>query len=227
LISLAIDEKVEFVAAIEKTGPFAEAGCSYLDFRFRVARDKFKLADFSESMKSKGLADLPSRLTVTCLTQFPEKTDYHVHFAWNDIEEKDLELWVSYHNGSLPPREDEKEPYAEQFMQWLGQFFVADSANVEVQGRIGYPSTLRRSRYLLPVKVSIIPGIDTSIDGISIDLPSKPSGIDTARLTVGAKNLALVLSGVVKLSFDKFDVFEHLGNVSRLALSLTDLRKSS
>ncbi|MGA2117489.1 MAG: hypothetical protein ABSH56_22345 [Bryobacteraceae bacterium] len=167
------------------TGRFAEAGCSSVEFHFRAARDKFKLEDFSAWMQAQGMGDLPQRWGATCRTQFPETADYHVHFGWNESEKKDLDLWVSYCSGSAPLDDKEREPYAEQFMRWLGQFFVGDYANADLQGRISYPIGNRQSRYLLPVKVGIIPGLDTTIDGISIDFPSRPSGIGVARLTSG------------------------------------------
>jgi len=217
---------VSAIEQSEKTGRFAEAGCTFLDFRFHVAQSKFKLSEFSASMESKGFPSFPPRWTVTCLTQFPEKTDYHVHFSWYGADEENLDLSVSYHAGSIPPRQDEKEPYAEQLMHWLGGFFAGNSANANIQARIGYAATLRESRFLLPMRVSIISGVETTIDGISIDFPSRPSGIDTARLTVSAKNIAIILTGVVKLTFDTFDVFEQLSNASRLALSLTEVRRS-
>jgi hypothetical protein len=211
---------------MDRSGQFAEVGCNSLDFHFRVAKDKFKSEEFLESMRTKGFNNLPQRWATTCLTQSLE-ADYHVHFGWNETEEKQLELWASYHRGHFPRQEGEKEPYAEQFMQWLGQFFVGDYANVDIQGRFGYPNDVRNSRYLLPVKVSIVPGLDTTIDGISIDFPSRPNGIGTARITVGIKNLTIVFSGLVKLKFDDFNVFEHLSNLSVLASSLTDVRKPS
>jgi hypothetical protein len=202
---------------------FAEVGCRAIDFRFLVAKDKFKLADFTAAMKCNN--QTPARLSVSCATQSPEETDYHTHFAWTEADKKEVELWVSYCVGSVTPRSGETEPYAEQFMGWLGKFFVNGSANAEVQGRFRYSIADRQSRYLLPVKVVIVPGLDTAINGISIDFPSRPNGIDLARLVAGTKNLTVFLGGTAKVRFDQFDVYEHLHNLSELAQALTDSRK--
>ncbi len=223
------DEEVAVLSDTERTeetGRFAQAGCSYLDFQFRTARDKFNLAGLDAFMKASGFPQARRQWAAACLTQCQEKTDYHVHFMLNEMDDKELDLSVSYHRGSVPPNENEKEPYAEQFMAWLGQFFTAGYANADIRGQISYPVAVRQSRYLLPVKVGIIPGVETTVNGISIDFPSRPNGIDTARLTVGAKNINISLGGTMKVGFGDFDVYEYLSKVSHLALELTDLRKS-
>jgi hypothetical protein len=227
-LTVLADDKVAVLSDTEKsveTGRFAQACCSYLEFHFRAARDKFSLADFVGFMKAGGFPRISQRWAGACLTQFQKETDYHVHFGLNEADDKELELLVSYHRGSIPPSENEKEPFAEQFMAWIGQFFAAGYANADIRGQISYPAMMRQSRYLLPVKVAIVPGLDTTIDGISIDFPSRPNGVDTARLTVGAKSINISLGGAVKVNFGAFDVYEYLSNVSLLALGLTDIRK--
>jgi hypothetical protein len=207
-----------------RVGRFAEADCDAVDFRFLVAKDKFNLDDFMKSMESKGFSGILPQGAVTCRTQFPDRTDYHIHFVWA-IRRDMLDLRISYDSRAIPLEGTEPEPFAEQFMEWIGQFFAAESANAGSNGLIGYSNADRQSRYLLPIRVGIVPGLDTTINGVSIEFPARPQGIEFVRLVVHKERMTLAVNRTAKVVFRAFDVYEHLTICSDMARSLTESRK--
>lgn len=88
-------------------------------YRVRVPQDKFNLALFTEVTRIK-LRENMLR-SVTC-SPFNQESDYHLHVTW--ILSDEFEMNVAFVKGSKEHASDEREPYAEQFMDWIGQFFV-------------------------------------------------------------------------------------------------------
>jgi hypothetical protein len=107
---------------------------------------------------------------------------YHIHFNWI-VEQTRLDFRVEYYRGPIARGKDEREPFAEQFMEWLGQFFRNDSVSCHIHARFEYPIASRRSKYLLP-QVTDLP-YNAEIHGISLQIRDEPRGASSVRLNQG------------------------------------------
>jgi hypothetical protein len=107
---------------------------------------------------------------------------YHVHFSWL-VEQATLDFRVEYYKGPIPRAHDEREPFAEQFMEWLGKFFSSESVACHIHTRFEYPLNTRRSLYPLP-QVTTLP-YHAAIHGISLQIKDEPRGASSVRLNQG------------------------------------------
>lgn len=111
---------------------------------------------------------------------------YHVHLSWH-IDGDSVELTVSYQLdlNDFDTTED-GEPYAEDVMPWLSQFFKYDSAEGHIHSLFTYPLTKRQSLFPIPMKIGAAG--EAEINGISLRLPLKPNGVLGLRLMLIQKD---------------------------------------
>jgi hypothetical protein len=202
-------------------GIFGASNCERIDLRYVVTRDKFDLPKFLAFFKETE-EHLVSKFVV-CRTLEPKKLDYHLHFRWYFTKEV-LTFYVSFHTGTFDKTEGEHEPYAEQFMSWLGAFFSNETAHADLHAEFGYPLETRQSRFPLPLKVNISDDLESEIDGISMSFASMPDGITNAEVKQGKKRLAVELLGTTRTKFADFDVQNEVSRLSPVALRLTETK---
>jgi hypothetical protein len=143
------------------------------------------------------------------------------------VDDEDVDISVSYHRGGYPKSAVAEEPYAENFMAFVGGFFKAEHANADVVAQMRFSAKERQSRYLLPVSVTIVPTLETVIDGISVSFPSKPSGVRLARLTVDPNHVWVSVIGIARVAFSDFRLSKHAKKLKDVASALTTERKTS
>lgn len=155
-----------------------------LYFLISVSQDKFDLQRFREWFRD----NFPGSKTfekdihqVSVAPRDDEGGEYHASFSWR-VKQEDIEFRVEYLPGPRKHEQDEREPYAEELMQWLGGFFRNDNAHAHLHGRFELPAAKHRSKFPLPFKVSL--ETEAEIFGISLRLPSKPEGVSTIRISL-------------------------------------------
>ncbi len=196
---------------------WAASNCEALTLRFEVAKEKFHSEKFNNAMAS---FEGSGGGKAVCHTAHPDKNNYHVHFNWA-ISKDDLRLTVSYYEPNLPLEENEKEPYAETFMAWLGDFFKNETAHAAVSAYFRYDSPRRQSRFPLPIKLPIVPDLETEIDGVSFSLPSKPNGVDGVLITTDSGNVAVQVRGGIRVTFKEFEPLALAESLAVVVLKLT------
>jgi hypothetical protein len=213
---------------VDSPGQFAAAFCDKIDFEFGVEDSGFDGRKFHDAMEAHGVKSLGEGTPTfgICNTESPTVSDFHVHFLFYAPGTDRGRFSVSYHKGASPAQPGESSPFAEHFMQWAGQFFKSDAARAYITALFEYPVTLRQSRFLLPVRVDIIPGMNTTIDGISIDFVEKPEGLYKARLTIDPEDVNVQMAATTLVNFAGFDIVKEVGKFSTIAAGLTDVRKT-
>lgn len=200
-------------------GIFASANCDQIDLRYRVARDIF---DWQRFLSFFGIdkEELGNRVAVTCRTLDPENLDYHIHFYFDSMKDAFI-LYVSFHAGSVEKSGNEREPYAERFMPWLGSFFSNETAHADLHAEFEYKDGARRSRLPLPIKIGI--GVaEAEIIGISASLTPAQDGVSDVNIRQGKKALTIGLIGATRTQFSTFDIKSEVEKLSLVALSLTE-----
>jgi hypothetical protein len=150
----------------------SDVQCDNLSYRFRVALDKFDLERFrSELHVEAGI----KRQFWLLSTRDTKVADYHGHLEWRLRErEKEISLEIQY-VASPWKTENDQEPYSDDAMRWVGQFFRHQDANARVHSDFTFPvKTIALSWFPLPWRMNIPKlGEEALLDGISVGLPSQ------------------------------------------------------
>jgi hypothetical protein len=155
-------------------------GFDEMHYIISVSRDKFDLEKFRGELGPN--AKNRDIYSVLVAPREPKTGDYHIHAGWH-IEEKEINFSIQYIIGPKKHESDEHEPYAEQFMEWIGRFFKNETAQAHIHADFEYPLETRQSKFPLPLKTALEG--DAEIDGISLRLPALPSGVSRIRLSQG------------------------------------------
>jgi hypothetical protein len=165
---------------------FERLGCKVVSYSFSLLRESVDLEAFYVAGR---IAESDRNRWVGSCAPKAQASGYHIHFN-GSAKDKRVRMTVEYIRGSVPPRPDEAEPYAETFMNWLGTFIRNPSAHVTVFSAFEKPHARWRSRFNLPFKVTLS-GLETEvvIDGISLILPENEAGAKHGWLTRSDKEL--------------------------------------
>lgn len=151
---------------------------------------------------------------------------YHIHFRSN-VTPKRVRVTVDYVAGSIKRRPDEREPWAESFMEWLAQFFRKEVNKAVVHASFGNPHERWRSRFNLPFKVTMS-GLDVEvvIDGISLRLQENPTGATEGWLRRSEDKLWAAINLERELNVKQFRLDEELNAAySAVHTFVEDLQK--
>lgn len=196
-------------------------GFDEMQYWFVVSRDKFDLEKF------RGQLGPTSRnqdsYSILVAPTDPKTADYHIHAGWR-IEEKEISFWVQYIHGPKRHEKDEREPYAEQFMEWLGRFFKNETAQAHIHADFEFPLETRQSKFPLPLKTALEGGAE--IDGISLRLPVLPSGVSRIRLTQGKTNWFVEVIADRRVKFKEFTPYADVHAFLSVIRTLIEEKKS-
>ena len=168
--------------ADDVAGPsiFKKLGCKSVSYEFTLSPDSMDLEglyDASRMPKSER-----SRWKGTCAPK-DKAAGYHIHFR-GSVKDKKIRITVEYVEGSTPPQPDDREPFAESFMSWLGAFVRNPTSHAIVHAEFEKSNEQWRSRFNLPFKVTLSgQEAEVAIDGISLVLPENEAGAKHAWLT--------------------------------------------
>lgn len=205
-------------------GSFASANCTEISYRLSASRDKFDVDRFRASLMPKGRTK--DKWGTVCAPKDPKTGDYHLHADWF-IEEDEVSFRIDYEAGPKEHEADEREPYAEEFMEWLGQFFKYENARSHIHAEFAYPLETRESKFPLPLKTAIGPKvIEAEIDGISLKLPSKPEGVTSVWVTRGKARWKIQLAGDRRTTFKAFTPYEDMRAFISVLEMVIEERKS-
>jgi hypothetical protein len=173
-----VSEESTKAASYSQAGDTFGVGFEEMYYGIVTDRDSFDLDRFLRYFGS-DVANLDA-YGVAAAPRDGSAGQYHVHCTWF-IDGDKIEFRVEYYSGAMPHASDEREPYAEQFMEWLGQFFKKESVSCHIHARFEYPLAERLSTFPLPLATDLSPAAD--ITGISLRLKDSPNGVSSVRLT--------------------------------------------
>jgi hypothetical protein len=148
--------------------------CTSLSYRFKVALEKFDLNALRSALHTE--ADLRRSFHVVT-TRDSATGDYHVHFEWRLREkEKEVTIEIKYVASLVKAKPDEPEPFADNIMPWLAQFFKHGDANAKIHSDFEFEAKKASlSWFPLPLRTKISTlGGEAILDGIAVALPSEP-----------------------------------------------------
>jgi len=192
-------------AVLELPQTLASENCTELSYRFTTPSGKFNVEKFAEDIGGSIVSE--GRHTVLLVPRKTENDDYHLHVFWepDDDDPSRTELRVDYHVWSVEVDDSETRPVgADNFFDWMGQYFDGVSVNVHIHADFEYPAAKWQSRTLLvPMRVSV-DDKTAVIDGISISFPSPREGVTQAWVVWDKQKLKLQLFAHRALYFKGF-----------------------
>jgi hypothetical protein len=195
-----------------KTGPLkmGDVRCNNLSYRFKVALEKFNI----DALKRTTHADeKTNRQFIVCNTRDRETADYHAHFDWRIREkQKEVAIEIHYVASAVTSKPGEQEPFAENVMPWLGQFFKHEDANAKIHSDFDFDvKRASLSWFPLPLRTKIANlGGEAIIDGIAVALPSQPDLVSRFFLSQIGSSVFVGIESERRIEFAKFSLAREL-----------------
>lgn len=111
-----------------------------------------------------------------------ERGEYHAALFWT-VTNDEVALTIDFHVGPMPHAADEREPYAEDVISWLGRFFATDTVTAHAHVRVRYSTATYATK--VPLKLSTGAPYEAELFGVALRLRSQPNGATSVRLTRG------------------------------------------
>jgi len=148
--------------------------CTSLSYRFKVALEKFDLDALRSAVHAE--ADVKRSFHVVN-TRDVATEDYHAHFEWRvRAKEEEVTIEIKYVASPVKSKPGEQEPFSDNLMHWVGQFFKHGDANAKIHSDFEFEAKKAfLSWFPLPLRTRIATlGGEAILDGIAVALPSEP-----------------------------------------------------
>ena len=165
------------------------------------------LSDFDLASFRSGLPSSVSQLddsTVTVNSKEENGGRYHVLFSWK-VTSEDVRFRIEYHGSPGKRVGEEREPYAEDLMRWLGTFFSVSNIKCHVHARLEYPLDKRQTTF--PLKLSTELPAGATMNGISLTLRANSQGASSVKMTRGKSHWYAEVVADRTLNFSDFSPY--------------------
>jgi hypothetical protein len=182
---------------------------------------KFNVEKFAEAIGGASVSE--GWNSALLVSSSPQQDGYHIHVFWepDDDDPSKTKLQVDYH--AWPPETDESEEHhvsAENFFEWVGQYFDGTSVNAHIHAEFEYPVEHWQSRIMaLPLKVPFDEKTAV-IDGFSISLPSAPEGVSQSWVVWDKRRLKLQMFADRAVHFKGFTPHDDVDALSAVVRKL-------
>jgi hypothetical protein len=198
---------------------FTRNRCSRFYLKFRVPKEEFRREQFEayveKAMEAVSGTSKKKRKRIDGVVCSSRLEQFHVHLDWSEKEAKLFEMIAYFHPSFRDPDEGEQEPFAEDIIKWLASYFVNKAVDAEVRAEFKIPTGERKSKLLLNLATKLDTGVEIEIDGMSMSIPSKPSGIEKLWINQAEGQYLLQLQGKRQVDFVSFDLNQEITEVSR------------
>jgi hypothetical protein len=160
--------------------PVAVSAFDQIIYWLFTSADEFDLPSFRAALPD-GLR-ASDDTEVRCSSREGAQGPYHAYLGWQ-ITGDALTLTLDYHSGGIEVARDETEPFAEDLMRWLAQYFSTSAVIAHAHVRIRYETAKTTSR--LPLALTSTPPYDAELYGVALQLKERPNGALSVRLTRG------------------------------------------
>jgi hypothetical protein len=202
----------------------SDVGCDSVSYRFKVALEKFDLAALREAVH----ADQTTKRSFHVVnTRDDRMADYHAHFEWRFREkEQEVTIELKYVANPVNPKSGEQEPFSDNVMSWLGQFFKYKDANAKIHSDFAFEAkTATLSWFPLPLRTKIASlGVEAILDGIAIALPSQPEAVSRVFLSSVKDTVYIGMESERRIKFAQFSLEKDLRTERSFADKLIEVK---
>ncbi len=193
----------------------------HIAYGLGVKLEKFDMAGLNKEMEriSNHFASLEKNRTsflAIVAAHTPLANDYHVHLGchWTKAE---FHASVEYFRGTGKLRPGKRQPFAENIMQWLGQFFRNDKATARVNATFVYSSRHWTASLPLPMRLPTGLPREAEIVGMIANIPTKPEGTHEAFVNLHNRNILVALDANRLVKFRGFNLYADVAALSSVA----------
>lgn len=153
-------------------GPFDEAL-----YWMSATREEFDVPRLAAEFASSSFEE---DKVVLCAPRDGEAGSYWATLHWSVTDERTY-LNIEYRWGPLPHAHDEREPFAEGLMAWLGQFFSAPTFPCHAHLRCQFPGSSRETTF--PLELTSPAPSDVELYGVALRMKRPVNGVRVVRLS--------------------------------------------
>lgn len=175
-----------------------------LSYWLRTSKGDFEIVRFRESFSE----DSHSDNYVLVAPRNGERGRYSVICSWIELDE-DIELNIEFVNEAWKHAPDEREPYSEDFVRWLGQFFKNPSVKSHLHARLQFPLDTRETTFPLKLEASLPSG--AMLNGVSVRLAQNSLGVITIQIIRGQSEWYAEIVSERDMTFSEFDPYADVG----------------
>lgn len=205
---------------------FESTNCSELSYRISVPMGTFDMAALAKRV---GKVE-PSGIWSSIRRRSTDDR-HHIHVYWRDEKDEDdpdaskSKLQVDVHLWEPEWKEEKREPSAEVFFSWVGEFFTVARVTAHVHAEFTFPKEKWKPKIMvLPIEVPYA-GKTASITGLSVTLHSEPEGVGQVWVDTGPEKLTLQLYGDRLMEFKSFDLETDISALVTVAKSVIEEKK--
>jgi hypothetical protein len=183
--------------------------CSRLSYVFKVATSKFDLGALKIAVSA---GEDAKRGFHAVNTRNSEIADYHGHFEWRVQDKLDeVRIEIDYVGNAIKSKPGEGEPFAEDLMRWVGQFFKHEDANARIHSDFEFDAKKAvLSWFPLPLRTKITHLGDATLDSIAVALPSQPDCVSRFFLSEIKDSLFVGIESERRVKFAEFSLDREL-----------------
>lgn len=133
---------------------------------------------------------------------------FHAHVYWRQERKKpeNVQLQVDFHRWKAEEKIRVAVPTADDFFTWAGQFISTPVANIHVHAEFALSTDTWQIKIMpLPLKIPY-GGASAVVEGISIEIPTEPEGVDHCWVEIRKKRITVQLFAFRRIEFDSFEI---------------------
>ena len=197
-----------------------EKSCTELSYRLSAPAVDFDIARFASAF-DKGEDGWDG---IVLARAREASRDFHAHAYWRRERKKPshVQLQVDFHWWKTERKVRAMQPPPDDFFPWAAQFFTVPVANFHVHGEFVFSADAWQVKIMpLPLKIPFV-GSSALVEGISIEMPTEPEGIDHSWVEIRKKRITIQLFAFRRVEFAKFTLGNELKAFSCVAESLVE-----
>ena len=197
------------------------SNCDHVQYGLAVSLSKFDLAKLKKEIRrmtdqSRHWIKRDDVLIGVAPTRNILQADYHVHFNCHWTK-RDFHATIGYFRGIERSQRDNKGPFAEDIMMWLGKFFRSEKATASVTVAFKYHEKKWAANLPLPIRLPIGLSREVEVVGMVANIPSKPEGVYETFVRLSDHKLLVVLRANRPVMFRRFHLRGDVAPLSSVA----------
>lgn len=165
----------------------------------RVPKTSFDMDAFRRSLP----ADAGAAEFLQAAPRAAERGRYSILCSWIEFSD-DVEFNIEFVNEAWPHAPNEREPFAEEFVPWLGQFAQEQTVRSHQHSRFIFRLSAMDPAFPLELSTTLPSGV--TLNGVSLRLSENAEGVLTVQILRGSADWFVELVAERSLTFSHFDV---------------------
>jgi hypothetical protein len=205
---------------------FSLLSCSRIEYTLTSSLDKFRFEAFAKDIAQRSGEPFDAAgISFVAPTGNRKTAGYHVHFSCSK-ERRRLRATLEYVTGTEVPDTPETRPFAEELMEWIGQFFGGGQVTADVEGSFLFSPKRFEPVLPMPMRLSLARKQEVQVTAMSVLVSGRPQNVYSAFVALDEDGVAVDVFGERVVRFKGFDLRSDLLPLSSVARLFVRARTS-